>query len=93
MRHEREVIDSRVDPLSEFRGDIGAALVRLSLPERLALALHYMEDLTTEDDKEPPHHEGDHDTDDSDHVTLPLSRSRRRYGSRRRDRERRYRQW
>jgi RNA polymerase sigma-70 factor (ECF subfamily) len=35
-----------VEPLSEFRGDIEAALSRLSLPERLALTLHYMEDLT-----------------------------------------------
>jgi len=38
--------DSSTEPLSEFRGDIEAALTYLSLPERLALALHYMEDLS-----------------------------------------------
>jgi RNA polymerase sigma-70 factor (ECF subfamily) len=41
--------DLSAEPLSEFRGDIEAALAHLSLPERLALALHYMEDLTPAD--------------------------------------------
>jgi len=41
--------DLPFEPLSEFRGDIEDALTHLSLPERLALALHYMEDLTPED--------------------------------------------
>ena len=37
------------EPLSKFRGDLEAALTHLSLPERLALVLHYMEDLTPEE--------------------------------------------
>jgi RNA polymerase sigma factor (sigma-70 family) len=33
------------EPPADFRGDMKAALARLSLPERLAIVLHYMEDL------------------------------------------------